>query len=72
MQLKLGISLAERVRAWAPLGPVRVPFIDLQDAFPSEGATELDAAAREAGVLAWTGRGFDVGRPQPGGEAVSE
>ncbi len=61
-QLQLGASLADRVRAWAPLGPERVSFAALQDAFPGEGATELDAAAVEAGVLEWNGRWFDVGR----------
>lgn len=60
-QLPLSASLADRVRAWAPLGPMREPFAWLQDVFPHDGATELDAAATEAHVLAWNGAGFDVG-----------
>jgi hypothetical protein len=54
-------SLSWAVGGWAPLGPVRVPFADLCDAFPAVGAAELDAAATEAHVLEWNGRGFDVG-----------
>ena len=60
-QLDLAPSLDLLVRYWAPLGPVRVSFADLCAAFATESATDLDAAAVEAGVLAWNGRGFDVG-----------
>ena len=47
-QLTLSASLADRVRAWAGQP---CSFADLCDAFPAENATDMDAAAREAGVL---------------------
>lgn len=44
--------LAARVLAWARArGPVR--FWELTDAFPGANASDLDRAAREAGVLRW-------------------
>jgi hypothetical protein len=56
--------LAARVLAWArERGPVR--FWELTDAFPGVSASDVDQAAKEAGVLRWVGsegvRGrFDV------------
>jgi hypothetical protein len=50
-QLDLTASLAARVRAWAG---EPCSFADLCDAFPTENATDMDAAAREAGVLQWS------------------
>ncbi len=62
-QLDLTPSLAARVRAWA--GEPR-SFADLCDAFPTASATDVDAAAREAGVLAWSDHvGFYVAAPAP-------
>jgi hypothetical protein len=60
-QLDLTASLATRIRAWA--GEPR-SFADLCDAFPAESATDLDTAAREAGVLQWAADiGFYVAAP---------
>lgn len=60
-QLHLPATLADRVRAWASTRE-RATFADLCDAM-SESATDVDAAATEAGVLHWDGAGFYVGRP---------
>ncbi len=60
-QLDLTASLATRVRAWAG---EPCSFADLCDAFPTEDATDMDAAALEAGVLQWADDvGFYVAAP---------
>ena len=62
-QLPLTASLADRVRSWAGRP---CSFADLCDAFPAECATDVDAAAREVGVLAWSDVvGFYVAAPSP-------
>ena len=65
-QTCLGLTLADRVRAWA----VRhdgTRFRELTDAM-GEPATEVDAAAREVGALRWTDGRFDVCSPGTGEE----
>jgi hypothetical protein len=60
-QLDLTASLATRIRAWAG---EPCSFADLCNAFPAETATDMDAAAREAGVLQYADDiGFYVAAP---------
>lgn len=60
-QLDLTATLADRIRAWAG---EPCSFADLCNAFPAESATDVDAAAREAGVLQWDANiGFYVAAP---------
>jgi hypothetical protein len=60
-RLDLTSSLATRIRAWAG---EPCSFADLCDAFPAENATDVDAAARAAGVLQWADDiGFYVAAP---------
>jgi hypothetical protein len=82
-QLPLGLTLADRVRAWAEQHD-GARFVELCEAMgvgapevegapPWPGATEVDAAAREVGALRWVAgdgvRGrFDVCRPTGGEE----
>ncbi len=62
-QLDLTASLATRIRAWAG---EPCSFADLCNAFPTESATDMDAAAREAGVLQYADYiGFYAAAPSP-------
>ncbi len=61
IQLHLTQSLADRVRTWTGQP---CSFADLCDAFPNENASDMDVAAREAGVLQWADDiGFYVAAP---------
>ncbi len=55
-QLRLGLSLADRVAAWATANH-GAAFWELCDAFPEHNASDIDIAALEAGVIAWVSNG---------------
>jgi hypothetical protein len=61
--------LAERVAAWAQEHD-GATFLDLCDALPGHSASEVDAAAVEAGALGWRAGGYVVamGREAAEGE----
>jgi hypothetical protein len=61
-QLKLGLSLPDRVAAWAAQNE-GARFWELCDAFPELGASDVDIAAREAGALHWANGGYEVCAP---------
>lgn len=59
--------LAERVAAWAREHD-GAAFWQLCDALPGHDASEVDAAAQEAGALRWVDDGYQVGRESGEGE----
>lgn len=61
-QLKLGLSLPDRVAAWAARNE-GARFWKLCEAFPEYGASDVDIAAREVGVLRWADGGYEVCAP---------
>ncbi len=65
-QTRLGLTLADRVAAWAASNN-GARFSALCDAM-GESASEVNAAARSVGALRWVDGRFDVCSPGTGEE----
>ncbi len=61
-QLRLGLTLADRVAAWAAVNEC-AKFYELCEAMDAT-AGDVDIAAREVGALRWVdGKGYEVCAP---------